>query len=158
MASFGSIVVSYHNSLLRESDVKLLQEPNWFNDNLIAFYFEYLEHNLFNQHQQHLLLLSPQVAQLLRLTFEEIAPNPSLALDLMGLQFEELNSKSLILIPVNDSNGLEESGGTHWTLLAIRRDRNVTACEHFDSSRGSANRKCAGKFVFIHSGPLSKLF
>jgi sentrin-specific protease 8 len=34
------IVLSYHNSLLRKSDVALLEEPNWLNDKVIGFYFE----------------------------------------------------------------------------------------------------------------------
>lgn len=33
-------VLSYHDSLLRQSDVSLLDAPNWLNDKIIAFYFE----------------------------------------------------------------------------------------------------------------------
>lgn len=35
------IVVSFHNSLLRESDLCLLDGPRWLNDKLIGFAFEY---------------------------------------------------------------------------------------------------------------------
>lgn len=34
------IVLSYHNSLLRQSDFSLLDPPHWLNDRVIGFYFE----------------------------------------------------------------------------------------------------------------------
>lgn len=34
------IVLSYHDSLLKESDVSLLAGPRWLNDKIIGFYFE----------------------------------------------------------------------------------------------------------------------
>ncbi len=33
-------VLSYHNSLLKESDVSLLAVPNWLNDKVLGFHFE----------------------------------------------------------------------------------------------------------------------
>lgn len=35
-----SSVLSYHDSLLKESDVSLLDGPRWLNDKIIGFYFE----------------------------------------------------------------------------------------------------------------------
>lgn len=34
------VVLSFHDSLLRRSDVVLLQDCGWLNDRLIGFYFE----------------------------------------------------------------------------------------------------------------------
>ena len=34
------IVLSFHDSLLRRSDVALLQDCAWLNDRIIGFYFE----------------------------------------------------------------------------------------------------------------------
>lgn len=34
------VVLSYYDSLLRQSDVELLQEGQWLNDNIIAFMME----------------------------------------------------------------------------------------------------------------------
>ena len=34
------IVLSYHDSLLRQSDVALLEGSNWLNDRIIGFFFE----------------------------------------------------------------------------------------------------------------------
>ncbi|GIM15870.1 hypothetical protein Vretimale_18558 [Volvox reticuliferus] len=35
-------VLDYHDVLLREQDVSLLEGPHWLNDQVVAFYFEYL--------------------------------------------------------------------------------------------------------------------
>lgn len=34
------VLLSYHDSLLRESDVDLLKGSDWINDKIIGFYFE----------------------------------------------------------------------------------------------------------------------
>ena len=34
------IVLNFGDSLLKQSDMELLQVPNWINDNLIGFCFE----------------------------------------------------------------------------------------------------------------------
>lgn len=34
------VVLSFHDSSLRESDVSLLEGSNWLNDRIIGFYFE----------------------------------------------------------------------------------------------------------------------
>jgi Ulp1 family protease len=38
----NSVVLSFHDSLLRNSDYELLDEGRWLNDNVIAFAFEYV--------------------------------------------------------------------------------------------------------------------
>ena len=37
------IVLSYFDSLLRQSDLALLEKPNWLNDQIIAFAFQYYQ-------------------------------------------------------------------------------------------------------------------
>jgi Ulp1 family protease len=39
--NMSKIVLTYGDTTLRGEDVGLLQQPNWLNDNLIAFYLEY---------------------------------------------------------------------------------------------------------------------
>ncbi len=34
------IVLSFNDSLLRKSDLRLLDDPGWINDKLIGFFFE----------------------------------------------------------------------------------------------------------------------
>ncbi len=44
MASFGPVVLSYGDSLVRQSEMAILRNPKgWLNDVLLSFYFEYLE-------------------------------------------------------------------------------------------------------------------
>ena len=38
-----SIVLSYFDSLLRQSDLALIEKPNWLNDKVIAFAFQYYQ-------------------------------------------------------------------------------------------------------------------
>ncbi len=38
----GTTVLSYHDTCLKESDVALLKGPQWLNDKIISFYFEYV--------------------------------------------------------------------------------------------------------------------
>ena len=37
------IILSYFDSLLRQSDLGLLEKPNWLNDKIIAFAFQYYQ-------------------------------------------------------------------------------------------------------------------
>ena len=37
------VVLNYHDSVLRKSDLLLLEKPNWLNDNIIAFAFQYFQ-------------------------------------------------------------------------------------------------------------------
>lgn len=37
MASEGEIILEYHNTLLRKTDVESLNAAQWLNDNIISF-------------------------------------------------------------------------------------------------------------------------
>ena len=102
------VVLSYHNSLLRKSDVDLLSGPHWLNDQLIGFWLEYLENKpeLVND---SICLLSPEVVQLIKLGTQDDSS--------MLLESLNINSKKLIVLPVNDSTSVDQPGGTHWSLL-----------------------------------------
>lgn len=54
------VVLNFHESLLRLSDVELLAGPCWLNDTVISFYFEYLEVRKFKGNPV-LLFVPPQV-------------------------------------------------------------------------------------------------
>lgn len=60
------IVLSYEDSLLRESDLKLLDRGNWLNDNLISFWFTYLTNTLTPKNCGDFSWLSPEIAQLIK--------------------------------------------------------------------------------------------
>lgn len=36
----ADIVLSFHDSLIRQADFALLDSPGWLNDKIIGFYFE----------------------------------------------------------------------------------------------------------------------
>jgi len=42
MMSVDAVVLNYYDCLLRTSDLMLLNESQWINDNLIGFAFEYV--------------------------------------------------------------------------------------------------------------------
>lgn len=118
------VVLSYRESLLRLSDVQLLNGPRWLNDTVISFYFEYLGAETFKGSTQ-LLFVPPEVTQCIKLT-----PSGE-----MGVFLDPLHSsaKQFIFFALNDNEMTESSGGSHWSLLVFSQpERRVF---HFDSSQ-----------------------
>ncbi|XP_075064441.1 sentrin-specific protease 8 isoform X2 [Mixophyes fleayi] len=119
------VVLSYGDSLLRSSDVTLLDAPHWLNDNIIGFTFEFLASSLSPSTTERVAFLSPEVSQFIKCCGSE-APE--------FLQPLDLPNKDLVLLPVNDNAG-SEAGGTHWSLLAYLRS--FHGFLHYDSSPGT---------------------
>ncbi|KAM4678403.1 sentrin-specific protease 8 isoform 2-T2 [Discoglossus pictus] len=119
------VVLSYGDCLLRSSDVSLLNPPNWLNDNIIGFTFEFLASSLPPQLSRRVAFLSPEVSQFIKCCGRE-APG---FLEPLGLP-----DKDLILLPVNDNAG-PEAGGTHWSLLAYIQHHHQFL--HYDSAPGT---------------------
>lgn len=59
----SNTTVCLGDSLLRKQDIELLRTPSWLNDTVIAFYFEYLETNVFRGNKA-MLCVPPQVSTL----------------------------------------------------------------------------------------------
>jgi len=118
------IVLDYENSILRQSDVDLLHGPHWLNDNLIGFWFEYLQNELC--HDSDVCLISPEVSQFIKLGSSVDA----------ALMIEPLNlpSKSLVILPINDSSSFDSPGGSHWSTLIYSRTEKTFY--HLDSMSG----------------------
>lgn len=129
MSSCDPVVLSYENSLLRQSDVELLNIPNWLNDNIIAFWFEYLENDVYKDHKKSLGFVCPQVVQYLKFGLPEDVKNT--------IEELELDKKQYVLFPVNDCRAQTVPGGTHWSLLVYNASENLF--EHYDSYPGSCN-------------------
>uniref|UniRef100_A0A8B9UB62 SUMO peptidase family member, NEDD8 specific n=1 Tax=Anas zonorhyncha TaxID=75864 RepID=A0A8B9UB62_9AVES len=119
------VVLSYMDSLLRQSDLALLEPPNWLNDHIIGFAFEYFASDQFQEFSDQVCFISPEVAQFIKcaLSQEEIA---------IFLQPLDLLHKKLVFLPIND-NSNQAAGGTHWSLLVYFRDKKCFA--HYDSHR-----------------------
>lgn len=120
------VVLSFHESLLRESDLEILKGPRWLNDILISFYFEYLEIEKFKNNKQ-LLFISPEVTQCIKISsVSEI----SIFLDPLSA-----DSKDFIFFALNDNVRTDCSGGSHWSLLVFSKPERTLF--HFDSHVGS---------------------
>ncbi|NXG53740.1 SENP8 protease, partial [Psilopogon haemacephalus] len=117
------VVLSYMDSLLRQSDVALLDPPNWLNDQIIGFAFEYFANHEFKAFWDEICFISPEVAQFIKCADnrEEVG---------VFLQPLDLLSKKLVLFPIND-NSNQLAGGTHWSLLVYYGDKDCFG--HYDS-------------------------
>jgi len=105
----NDIVLTFFDSLLRESDLEILRGDQWLNDTLISFYFEYLSNKKFPTEQDTILFVGPEVTHCLKAT-----PADGLAMFLDPLHALE---KELIFFALNDNRFYGQSGGTHWSLL-----------------------------------------
>lgn len=122
------IVLSYHDSLLRSSDVSLLRGPHWLNDAVIGFYYEYLTRKYGRDGDAQLLFVNPPLTQLLRMSDSRIC----------GTLLDTVDAKShhFVFFPVNNCNSRMNAGGTHWTLLVYSRANGTFY--HYDPARGAA--------------------
>ena len=146
MASEGDIVLSYFDTCLRTSDVSLLRGHKWLNDNLIGFWFDYLENDLYRDVSEGIAFLSPNVVQFIKsATLKQNVSDVRSMLSTMSLK-----EKRLVIIPINDCKPDQtEMGGTHWSLLAFKAAKQTF--EHYDSHTGSINRSHAESIVEILS-------
>lgn len=140
------VVLSYQDSLLRRSDLTLLEGPYWLNDQVIGFAFEYFSAERFRDLKESIIFISPEVTQ-----FIKCASCPDeLALFLEPLA---LSSRRWVFLAVND-NSSQTAGGTHWSLLLYHHSSNHFA--HYDSQNGSNSlhaRRIANKLEpFMGSG------
>ncbi|XP_010874017.1 sentrin-specific protease 8 [Esox lucius] len=120
------VVLSYQDSLLRRSDVALLEGPHWLNDQVIGFAFEYFATELFKGLGETVIFISPEVAQFIKYAScpEELAQ----FLEPLGLA-----TRRWVFLAVND-NSNQTAGGSHWSLLLFCRD--VGRFGHYDSQSG----------------------
>ncbi|XP_070558412.1 sentrin-specific protease 8-like isoform X2 [Ptychodera flava] len=132
MADGDEIALSFHDSLLRLSDLRLLEGPRWLNDKIIGFAFEYLEREQFCDFSDDVCFISPEVTQ-----FIKLSPASDLGIFLEPLN---LHNKKFIFLAVNDNESCDSVGGSHWSLLVF--DRNKGQFGHYDSA-GHGNSRIA---------------
>ncbi|KAG1941438.1 sentrin-specific protease 8 [Pimephales promelas] len=120
------VVLSFQDSLLRRSDVALLNGPHWLNDQVIGFAFEYFAAERFKSLSEKVCFISPEVAQFIKYASsqEELA---------VFLEPLSLATRQWVFLPVND-NANQAAGGSHWSLLLYQRD--ASQFTHFDSQKG----------------------
>lgn len=130
-----TVVLNFHETLLHRSDVQLLEGPHWLNDNIISFYFEYLEKVIF-QDSRELLFVAPEVTQCIKMVGSSEIKT---FLDPLGVE-----SKKFVFFALNDNDSPDTAGGSHWSLLVYSRPEGCFY--HMDSSSGS-NHNVAWDFA-----------
>ena len=119
------VILSYGDSIIRQSDLNILQSScAWFTDNIISFYFEYCQLDKFSGSE--ICFVGPEVTQCIKLM-----PAEDLCLVLDPLN---LRDKRAAFFAVNSNQDASRAGGTHWSLLFC--DIITNQVFHFDSSRG----------------------
>ncbi|GAB1604725.1 sentrin-specific protease 8-like [Argonauta hians] len=127
MAGEDSIVLDYHNSLLRLSDYELLDPPNWINDKIIEFCFEYFEREKYRYCADLIAFISPSVIQAIKFYPQQE----------MGIFLDPLNlsTKDFVFMAINDNMAAYQYGGSHWSLLMYNGHKNEFC--HYDSMSSS---------------------
>ncbi len=120
-------MLSYHDSLLHQSDVDLLRSAEWLNDTIIGFAFDYLQRDRFKQFTQDLVFIRPSITQLIKLASYDVLKTTLSPMELM--------TKKYVFLAVNDNASRVSEGGTHWSLLLF--DRLHRWYIHYDSLAGS---------------------
>ncbi|XP_076879871.1 sentrin-specific protease 8 [Brachyhypopomus gauderio] len=140
------VVLSYQDSLLRRSDVSLLDGPYWLNDQVIGFAFEYFAADRFKSLGETVCFISPEVTQFIKYASCE----EELSLFLEPLR---LASRRWVFLAVND-NSNQTAGGSHWSLLLYQR--HTGHFSHYDSQSGGnslhAQRIAAKLETFLGAG------
>jgi sentrin-specific protease 8 len=147
MSGKDTRVLSYGDVFLRARDVELLDPPNWLNDAIITFYFEYLQTECIREAK--FMCLEPSLSFWL-------ANCPDQAEFRQTLTQLGLSEKDVILLAVNDNREVDTyGGGTHWSLLAFFRGENISEGRfvHYDSANGS-NRRYAQQLANLLSPEL----
>lgn len=139
MSSKEKPLLSYHDSLLHESDLQLLEARNgWLNDQLIGFFYEYLELECFGD-QTQMAFVNPSTVQLLKMC-SDVNEASACFLDPLNLRHKEL-----VFWPLNNSQEVHRQGGSHWSLLVFHKA--ALTFMHLDSMQASSNRNVANQFV-----------
>ncbi|KXJ91377.1 hypothetical protein Micbo1qcDRAFT_134768 [Microdochium bolleyi] len=123
--------LSYHDVLLTYEDVKALK-GDWLTDNNIAFWEEFLEHEILTKYPQaHIILLRPSMTFLLMKNKDTEMVRSALP-DFRGITH--------VFLPINDNRNVSMAeGGSHWSLLLVSLIDGVAF--HYDSLDGANNNE-----------------
>ena len=119
------VELSYGDTIIRQSDVNILNSNSWLNDNIIGFYFEYCQLDLFSDSSE-LCFVGPEVTQCIKLMpVEEL----SIVLDPLNI-----SDKKAMMFALNNNQEASMAGGSHWSLLVF--NLHEKQFYHLDSSSG----------------------
>eukprot|EP01080_Neovahlkampfia_damariscottae_P009546 gene9546-1750_t len=126
----------YNSQTLTTTDIKeSLNGCTWLNDNIITFYYLYLENEKYKD--KNYSFICPSTVFMIQMleNYEDIVEQVS---------HLELSKKDLIFIPINDSTDIYSSGGSHWSLMVYVKK--VKKYFYFDSC-GESNFLAAQRVV-----------
>lgn len=154
MASEGKVILSYHDVLLRESDVATLNPNQWLNDQIISFWFEYLLREVYSSFANKIHFMPPEMVQLIRAAAgDNMSPNEVDSV----LGISQLMNKKVVFFAINDSSiNTTSVGGHHWSLLVLFPESSQFV--HYDSINDSGNEGSALEVikVMVHIIPSLK--
>ncbi|KAK9240824.1 hypothetical protein V1525DRAFT_394006 [Lipomyces kononenkoae] len=114
----NDIILEYYDVSVYKADFDNLRDDQWFNDNNLTFWYEYLERSEVYtslEHPEEIVLLRPSMVFLLAQS-----ANP---FDLEGV-LPLLNKTRFIFLPINNNADVDlAEGGSHWSLLVVDTKR-----------------------------------
>ena len=98
----------YRDVALFEEDLQSINDGKWISDGIIAFWFRYLEEEVYKDNQD-IIFIPPAVTQIFKQGLT----------DTFRIFADELNigQRKYVLLAVNNNNKLDKAGGYHWSLL-----------------------------------------
>jgi sentrin-specific protease 8 len=107
------ILVSYHDSIVRSSNLKTLDNSNWLDDNIITFAFEYLQYEskFTEDNKKSFVFVTPPVVQFLKMSDDLSSEQLLQSIDFLDKKF--------LILPINDNRQVTVFGGSHWSLLIL---------------------------------------
>jgi sentrin-specific protease 8 len=126
----------YNSQTLNSSDISQHLSGNaWLNDNIITFYFLFLECEKFKK--ENFSFICPSTVFMVQMLedYQDIVEQVS---------HLDLPKKDIIFIPINDSVDIQTGGGSHWSLMVYFKKSSKYI--HFDSA-GELNFDAAQRVV-----------
>eukprot|EP01041_Mallomonas_annulata_P002027 gene2027-3943_t len=127
-----SPLINYNDAVLYRKDHMFFKDGMWLNDQCINLCFRWLEYSKFKE-LTTVLFMDPAVVSFMKLQCEDESEYSALSRDL------KLESRDILLLPINDNNSFMSSSN-HWSLLMVIRSSGILI--HFDSS-GTYNQQAA---------------
>lgn len=118
-------ILSFGDSIIRTSDLDILNSCQWLNDQIIGFFFEFCQIEKFQG--ENFSFVGPEVTQFLKMV-----PQSEIGIFLEPLG---LSSKTAVFLAVNSMTDPSKAGGSHWSLLVFEKMKNQFI--HLDSCEGS---------------------
>ncbi|KAJ2760435.1 hypothetical protein IWQ57_006307 [Coemansia nantahalensis] len=125
----GQPLFTYHDASVYASDLPSLHVGHWVSDAILAFYFEYLTHEILRG-DDTMLLLKPALVQFLRQQTDVKAAQAALPAG--------AGKKQLVFVPIHSGDAGRADGASHWSLLVLCTNGESPAFHYFDS-RANAN-------------------